>query len=154
MEEGCARLGFKLKTVTKLMGQQMTSRIASLDLTGSQAFVLGYLCHQQDAPVCSRDIERQFGFSHPTVSGLLQRLSAKGFLVCEPSPDDRRFNRIMVTDKALQLNQQMVQQMDAMEAQMVSGMTEEEAAQLHALLDHMIDNLSQEPAEGGTFVDS
>lgn len=150
MEESCDRLGFKFKTVTKLIGQQMTARIASLDLTGSQAFVLGYLCRRQEDSVCSRDIERQFGFSHPTVSGLLQRLGTKGFLVCEPSPDDRRFNRIAVTDKALQLNQQVVQQIEAVEAQMVSGMTKEEITQLRSLLDRMIANLSPAPAEGGT----
>ena len=150
MQDEQERLGFKIKTISKLMAQNMTGRITSLDLTSSQAFILGYLCHQQDASVCSKDIERQFGFSHPTVSGLLQRLGSKGFIVCEPSPDDRRFNRIMVTEKARQIDRQIHEQIDTTEQTLVRGMTEEEVAQLKNFLDRMIENITPVSEEGGT----
>ena len=143
------RLGFKLKTLSKLMAQNMTQRITSLDLTSSQAFVLGYLCHQQDASICSKDIERQFGFSHPTVSGLLQRLGSKGFIVCQPSPDDRRFNQILVTDKAQKINQEIHDQIDTTEQTLVKGMTEEEVVLLQGFLDRMIENITIASEEGG-----
>ena len=150
MHDEHERLGFKIKTISKLMAQNMTKRITSLDLTSSQAFILGYLCHQQDAPVCSKDIERQFGFSHPTVSGLLQRLGSKGFIICEPSPEDRRFNRILVTEKARQIDREIHKQIDSTEQILVGGMTEEEVAQLKDFLDRMIANITPISEEGGT----
>ena len=69
-------LGFKIKTISKLLAQNMTNSIASLDLTSSQSVVLGYLCYraQRQETVYPRDLERHFSFTHPTVSGLLQRL--------------------------------------------------------------------------------
>lgn len=149
MQSEQERLGFKVKIISKLMAQDMTKRITSLDLTSSQAFVLGYLCYKQGTTVCSKDIERQFGFSHPTVSGLLQRLGSKGFIVCQPSPDDRRFNRIMVTDKARQINQEIHDQIDTTEQTLVKGMTAEEVAQLKGLLDRMIENITPASEEGG-----
>ena len=73
-------LGFKIKIISKLLTQNMNNSITSLDLTSSQARVLGYLCYrtQRQETVYPRDIERHFRFTHPTVSGLLQRLEAKG----------------------------------------------------------------------------
>ena len=39
-------LGFKIKIISKLLTQNMNNSITSLDLTSSQARVLGYLCYQ------------------------------------------------------------------------------------------------------------
>ena len=73
-------LGFKIKTISKLLTQNMTNSITSLDLTSSQAIVLGYLCYRarQQERAYPRDLERHFSYTHPTVSGRLQRLEAKG----------------------------------------------------------------------------
>ena len=81
-------LGFKIKTISKLLTQNMNNSIMSLDLTSSQALVLGYLCYRtrRQETVYPRDVERHFHFTHPTVSGLLQRLEIKGYLSSEPSP--------------------------------------------------------------------
>ncbi len=141
-------LGFKIKTISKLLAQNMTNSITSLNLTSSQAVVLGYLCyraHRQER-VYPRDIERHFSFSHPTVSGLLQRLEAKGFLRFEPSPEDRRCKQILVTKRALETNQQVLDHLAASEQRLVSDMSRAEITQLQSFLDRMIQNLS---AEGG-----
>ena len=137
-------LGFKIKTISKLLAQNMTNSITSLDLTSSQAIVLGYLCyraHRQET-VYPRDIERHFAFTHPTVSGLLQRLEAKGYLRFEPSPEDRRCKQILVTKRALEANQQVLDHLAASEQRLVSDMSRVEIAQLHGFLDRMIQNLS------------
>lgn len=142
-------LGFKIKTISKLLAQNMTNSITSLDLTSSQAIVLGYLCyraHRQET-VYPRDIERHFAFTHPTVSGLLQRLEAKGYLRFEPSPEDRRCKQILVTKRALEANQQVLDHLAASEQRLVSDMSRVEIAQLHGFLDRMIQNLS---ASNGT----
>lgn len=137
-------LGFKIKTISKLLTQNMTNSITSLDLTSSQAIVLGYLCyraHRQET-VYPRDIERHFSFTHPTVSGLLQRLEAKGYLRFEPSPEDRRCKQILVTKRALEANQQVLAHLAASEQRLIRDMSPVEITQLHSLLDRMIQNLS------------
>lgn len=137
-------LGFKIKTISKLLAQNMTNGITSLDLTSSQAIVLGYLCyraHRQET-VYPRDLERHFSFTHPTVSGLLQRLESKGYLRFEPSPEDRRCKEILVTERALEANQQVLNHLAASEQRLVSDMSPVEITQLHNFLDRMIRNLS------------
>ena len=137
-------LGFKIKTISKLLTQNMTNSITSLDLTSSQAIVLGYLCYRarQKERAYPRDLERHFSFTHPTVSGLLQRLEAKGYLRFEPSPEDRRCKQILVTERALETNQQVLDHLAAWEQRLVSDMSPGEITQLHSSLDRMIQNLS------------
>ena len=137
-------LGFKIKTISKLLTQNMNNSITSLDLTSSQARVLGYLCcrTKRQETVYPRDIERHFRFTHPTVSGLLQRLEAKGYLSSEPSTEDRRCKQILVTKRALEANQQVLDQLAASEQRLVSDMSRAEIIQLQSFLDRMIQNLS------------
>ena len=137
-------LGFKIKIISKLLTQNITNSITTLDLTSSQARVLGYLCcrTQRQEKVYPRDIERDFRFTHPTVSGLLQRLETKGYLCSEPSAEDRRCKQILVTKRALEANQQVLDQLAASEQRLVSDMSSEEINQLKNLLDRMIQNLS------------
>ena len=142
-------LGFKIKTISKLLTQNMNNSITSLELTSSQARVLGYLCYrtQRQETVYPRDIERHFHFTHPTVSGLLQRLETKGYLSSEPSTEDRRCKQILVTKRALEANQQIFDHLIASEQKLVCNMSRAEITQLHNFLDRMIQNLS---ASNGT----
>ena len=137
-------LGFKIKIISKLLTQNMNNSITSLDLTSSQARVLGYLCYrtQRQETVYPRDIERHFRFTHPTVSGLLQRLEAKGYLSSEPSTEDRRCKQILVTERALEANQQVLNQLAASEQRLISNMSLAKITQLQSFLDRMIQNLS------------
>ena len=137
-------LGFKIKTISKLLTQNMNNSITSLDLTSSQARVLGYLCcrTERQETVYPRDIERHFRFTHPTVSGLLQRLETKGYLSSEPSTEDRRCKQILVTKRAMEAHQQVLDQLAASEQRLVSDMSRAEITQLQSFLDRMIQNLS------------
>ena len=87
--------------------------------------MLGYLCYrtQRQETVYPRDIERDFHFTHPTVSGLLQRLETKGYLSSEPSTEDRRCKQILVTMRALEAHQQVLDQLAASEQRLVSNMS-------------------------------
>ena len=91
--------------------------------------------------VYPKDIERRFNLTHPTVSGLLQRLESKGFLSCEPDPDDRRYKRIVLTEKAAECQKEIWQHILTIEQTMTAGMQESEIDTLVRLLDLAAKNL-------------
>ncbi len=79
MEE--IRLGREIHRLDNLMGRAIGQAKESLGLTATQGFVLGYLArHKNEPPMCLRDLETRFDLTHPTVSGIVSRLEAKGFL--------------------------------------------------------------------------
>ena len=88
-----------------------------------------------------KDIEKRFHLTHPTVSGVLQRLEAKDFVVLEPDRDDRRCKRIRLTERARQCDAAVGQAFETLERVMCSGMSDEEQQTLLRLLDLAADNL-------------
>ena len=88
-----------------------------------------------------RDVEEAFQLSHPTVSGLLNRLEKKGFIVLQSDPADRRCKRICLLPKGKECLCVMGRTVRQIEAQMVQGFTPQEQEQFSCLLDRAIENM-------------
>ena len=61
---------------------------ASLDLTVSEMAALDHL--QLDGPLTASDLVKRVGLSSGSVTALVDRLVARGFVTREPNPADRR----------------------------------------------------------------
>ena len=105
---------------------------------------LGFLAHCKEPP-CPRDIEDEFHLSHPTVSGLLQRLEKKEFIQLKPDAHDRRCKRIHVLPKGRECQENMHQVIRTNEKRLVEGFTEEEQAKFAELLNRAIANMGGAP---------
>lgn len=121
--------------------QRVDQQFQEMELTAMQSYVLRYLHDRAGEVVYPKDIERRFNLTHPTVSGLLQRLESKGFLSCEPDPDDRRYKRIVLTEKAAECQKEIWQHILTIEQTMTAGMQESEIDTLVRLLDLAAKNL-------------
>lgn len=121
--------------------QRVDQQFQEMELTAMQSYVLRYLHDRAGEVVYPKDIERRFNLTHPTVSGLLQRLESKGFLTCEPDPDDRRYKRIVLTEKAAECQKEIWQHILTIEQTMTAGMQESEIDTLIRLLDLATKNL-------------
>ena len=121
--------------------QRVDQQFQEMELTAMQSYVLRYLHDRAGEVVYPKDIEQRFHLTHPTVSGLLARLEAKGFIVCTPDPDDRRCKRIRLTERARQCDAAVGQAFETLERVMCSGMSDEEQQTLLRLLDLAADNL-------------
>ena len=134
-------VGPRIKRISNAMDRRRTLDLEGFDLTSSQGMVLGYLARHREEPVSPGDIGRHFGLTHPTVTGILQRLEAKGFLAFADDPAERRKRRVAATEKAMELHQQIVEHFWETEAQLTQGLTEAEQAQLLTLLDRLAANI-------------
>jgi len=138
-------IGPKIKSLSASMSQEMNRNNAALELTGSQAIFLGYIIHHRDRPVFPRDLEREFDFSHPTVSGVLRRLESKGFVTFQPGAADKRCKQILVTEKAIRSHNAIVQHMIETENKATAGMSAAEIAELNRLLGLVMRNMGITP---------
>ena len=137
-------VGPRIKRISNAMDRKRTVDLEDLGLTSSQGLVLGYLARHQDEAVFPGDVCRHFGLSQPTVTGILQRLEAKGFLVYADDPDDRRRRRLVPTEKALDCHQRVLERFRETEALLSAGMEAEELDRLRTLLDRVLTNLGDE----------
>ena len=123
--------------------QRVDQKFTAMDLTAMQSYVLRYLEEHRGEVVYPKDLEQRFHLTHPTVSGLLARLEAKGFIVCSPDPDDRRCKRIEPTVRAEQCHKEIHQVFHDLERQTLQGFSPDEVQSLLTLLDRAIVNLSE-----------
>ena len=137
--------GHRIKQLHILARQRMGGTLEQLELTPAQSHVLHYLVEHRAQCPGPRDVEEFFSLTHPTVSGILSRLEAKGFVSFRTDRDDRRCKRIHVSETALTCDGQIHDYIEALEKQMVQDFTPEEQAQFSSLLDRAIQNLGGEP---------
>ena len=117
----------------------------SLGLTSSQSFVLGYLTSRtlaEDGAIYAKDVERYFHVKHSSVSGVLQRLEAKGFITFSQSEEDRRCKAILLTQKAYRVHEQILSHIRETEEQIFSGMSDTEQETFLRLLRKAAENLT------------
>ena len=136
--------GHLLRILYWCTDQSMTTALEKMELTAAQGHIMAYLAHQETAP-CPRDVEAEFQLSHPTVSGLLQRLEQKGFIELRPDPQDRRCKRIYILAKGEECHELMHRTIRENEQRIVSGFTPEEQEQFAVLLRRAITNMGGNP---------
>lgn len=142
LEPKMEKVGIKVKIISNAFDKTMNHVTADMELTSTQAFLLRYLTSNADKVIYQKDIEAQFNIKHPTITGILKRLSEKGFLECVTDEKDRRFKRVIVTQKSFDVQNESRRCMDETEASILSGLTPEEIAELHRLLNKVIANIT------------
>ncbi len=138
-------LGRQIKMAANLIGRRIGAIPAVYDgenLTMMQRITVGILYDYAQAgqDVFQRDLEREFSIRRSTATGLLQLMEKKGLIVREAVPYDARLKRLRLTSAAVQLNDEIRRGLHEMEVQLARGLSGEEIAELHRLLDIVAKN--------------
>lgn len=109
-------------------------------LTFSQVHVLKVL-FDAGGQTTQKEIEKELGVSHPTVSGLIHRLEKNGFVESKTDDKDRRNKIISITDHALCHRSEVMENRAKTDAVYLSGFSSEEIHELDQLLDRLQKNM-------------
>ena len=129
-----------LKMVEHLAKRIGDEHLKQIDLTQSQADVIVLLAHESDKVFRQRDIERALNYSNPTVTGLINRLEQKGFIVRRVDTEDSRARIISLTDKALHIIEEIYESIRQTEQMLLDGFSEEEIQTLQPLMARLANN--------------
>ena len=132
------RLGIMIKIIHWHIDQAFNEFLKKDNLTISQARVIHYLCKHKDKDVVQRDIEKFFRVSNPTVSGILNRLEEKDFIVRMTSENDKRIKVVTLTEKALELDDYLRNSLNNYEEEMMACLSQEEKNNLLDSMDKII----------------
>lgn len=137
-------LGGYFRAISTALSQQMQQNCEALGLTATQSMFLHHLWYREHIlcqPTYAKDLERFFELKHPTVSGILQRMDAAGFLTMQLSDTDRRCRSIHLTEKAEAAHSRTEQHIQQAEALLLHGMTPAEVVEFRRLLQLSATNL-------------
>ncbi len=139
--------GLKIAIIDRTFKRMMDKWASDMGLTFAQIRVLKEISEMEEqgiSEINQKDLEKYEKVSHPTMTGILQRLESKGFVKCCPSEIDKRLKKISCTDQS----KNMFKKLDAKDYQvfheMCKGFSQEEITMLNSFFDRMIANISQD----------
>ncbi|MFJ3857497.1 MarR family winged helix-turn-helix transcriptional regulator [Streptomyces sp. NPDC090085] len=109
--------------------REFAAAAAQHGLTSTQARVLAQL----DGPVPMRGLAALLVCDASNVTGIVDRLEARGLVRREPSPADRRVKNVVATDAGRQVIRVVREEMQAIHGAL-DTLDEDESANLYALL--------------------
>ena len=131
--------------------EQMPSFKSIEKVTGTKAWIIGFLAQQEACDVYQRDFEKTFGISRSAACKLIDRMEESDLIRRENVPGDARLKRLVLTEKAVLMNEQIEQELSAFNALLVKGFSEEELDQLRSYLDRMEKNVTEDRAAGQPY---
>ncbi len=140
-EKGTLRL---LRYIYNQMERCRNLDFSQLDITSSQASVMLFLLKNRSRPVTQQSVQSALMLSHPTITGLMQRLEFKGFITRVASKDDNRCKFVALTDKGLEIEKSLKSNSKSMEHKALKGLTTNELVILDHCLRTIADNLKDD----------
>ena len=136
--------GFLISQVKQVQGRVFDAMLQDAgieEFNGAQGRILYILWREDNMPIV--ELSRRTGLAKTTLTGMLDRMEEKGFLERCFDQKDRRQVRIVLTDKAKELNDKYNQVSDAMSERFYQGFTDTEIEQFEETLERILRNLTQ-----------
>ena len=138
-------VGHEIHVLSNMIGRKIDEEKRQRnmgDVSPVQTWVIRYLHDHKGQEICQRDLERDFNITRSTVTGILQLMEKKGYIVRVSVPTDARLKQILLTNQGEDLYYEFRDHIQTMEKLLVQGMTEEEIEQLIFLLGKIRKNLT------------
>ena len=122
-------LGLMFAIIDRVFKKKVDKKIQDMELTPVQFRVLGEISHLESKGVeeiNQRDLEKVEKITHPAMTGIIQRLESKGFIICTPSPRDKRYKKISCTDKTTDIHKMIDIMDEQLLAELCQGLSQEE----------------------------
>jgi DNA-binding MarR family transcriptional regulator len=133
----------EVKILNTAIERTLNKEMAELGITYTQATVIGFLKKNEEKEICQKDVEHSLGLTHPTVSSILIRLEEKDFIQTTPFSSDRRYKRILLTDKSNQMAAVIQEKINAISETAFSGLDEEKQDELSNMIQQIVRNINK-----------
>ena len=141
MEKDC---GMWIHILSHKLKKRMNANMQSLGLTGGQSRIMHYILVKcAEGPVFQRDVEKAFGMSRSTATGILQLMEKNGLIVRESVASDARLKSLIPTERAAHLDAQISESLRQGEQRLTKGLSSEQLAQFLETAAHMASNLDE-----------
>ena len=143
------RPGFELHRASRMVKRYLDSDATKLyidKMTGTHGWAVGYFYNNRHRDIFQKDFEQEFDIRRSTASNILSLMEKNGLITRQSVPYDARLKKILLTDKALEIQSAVDKSLDRLENTMKQGITEEELSVFFRVLDKICNNLERNDA--------
>ena len=123
---------FQLAKASQAGARFWLKKVSALDLTTVQGMVIRFL-YDHDR-LTSSELGKKADLDSATLTGVLDRLEAGGFVERRQNPEDRRSIRIHLTEKGRTTGEKVAKLMEEANAEFLRGFNASEEVALRSLL--------------------
>ena len=139
MDKDC---GMWINVLFHKLRKYNNANMQSLGITGVQSRVMHYILVKcVEGPVFQRDVERAFGLSRSTATGILQLMEKNGLILRESVHNDARLKSLVPTEKAAHLDAQIGESLRRTEQRLTRGLSSAQVTLFLQTAAHMSANL-------------
>lgn len=138
------KVGLEIRTLANLTKRHIGNlpTIKSIEsVTGIHSWLIGYLYNHQDKDIYQKDIEELFSIRRSTATAILQRMEKNGLIMRVAVEHDARLKKIIITEKAAQIQKQIEVEISEFEKQIIRGISQEELEAFYKITEKMKANL-------------
>ena len=145
ISENKLKLGLDISRIHHIISRKMDATvISSIDdnLTVSQAYVIDFIYMEgKEKDIFQKDLEKEFDLKRSSVSLLLNNMEKSDLIQRVPVAEDPRLKKIILTEKAMILNQNISMAINSVENKLSENITLEEINVFYRVLDKIRNNL-------------
>lgn len=112
-------------------------------MTGNHSYILCFLYDRRDRDIFQRDLEKHLMLRRSSATGALQTMERNGLIERVSVASDARLKKIVLTQKAIELNQIIRDDIEDNERRLTAGLTPEEIANFWCVVDKLKANLEK-----------
>lgn len=110
------------------------------DFSGAQGRVLHFILSQPEE-LFQKDIEEEFGLRPPTATEILKKMEQNGLIRRESAAHDGRLKRIIVSQKAMQYKEQVMDGLNQLEEELTAGISKKDMDTFYQVMEKMLENM-------------
>lgn len=140
------KLGFEIGRTSRLIKRYIdsdASRSYVEKMTGTHGWVVGYFYRNRHKDMFQKDFEQEFNIRRSTASSILSLMEKNGLITRESVPYDARLKKIVLTQKALEVQSYVDKNFARFEKTIQQNISDEELEVFFAVLDKINSNLER-----------
>lgn len=114
------------------------------NVTGNHGYIIGYIYENSDRDIFQRDIEKEFNLRGSTVTNMLNLMEKNGLIERKSVDGDRRLKRIVLTQKAIEIQQLVNGDFEKLEKTISKGVDKKDIEVFFSVLDKINSNIKEE----------
>lgn len=145
IDESKLKLGLDISRIHHIISRKMDAAvISSIDdnLTVSQAYVIDFIYMEgKQRDIFQKDLEKEFDLKRSSISLMLNNMEKSDLIQREPVAEDACLKKIVLTERAIMLNENISNVISSIENKLSENITLEEINVFYSVLDKIRNNL-------------
>lgn len=122
-------IGFEIRTLSNLLKRSVAKSIPGDEgkpPTEMHGMIIDYLFQNRNTSIYQKDIENHFSIRRSTASGILRLMEKKGIIHRLSVVDDARLKKLVLSDHAASIHEQVQEKLKEAEKKMTEGIDEKD----------------------------